>query len=392
MTTGYRYYKKGYNIPQNVIFCTKCVNSNQRPRLTFDENGVCSACNYADFKNQKIDWVQRKKELEQLCEKHRRKDGSFDCIVPSSGGKDSGLVAHMLKNQFGMNPLTVTWAPHLYTEIGFQNHQNHIHVGNLANILITPPGLVHRKLTKLAFENLGEPFLPFIFGQNNMPLQIAEKYKISLMFFGENSEVEYGGNMADAYIPTKDIPASTNQIFSGMPPEKFLELGIKKNDLTPYLAPKKTALQKIGLEVHYFGYYHKWIPQECYYYCVENTGFKANSVRSEGTYSKYASLDDKLDGFHYYLMFIKFGFGRATSDAAHEVRDQHIIREEAVSLVGKFDGEFPSKHYETFLEYCGIEKNQFWEVVDSWRADHVWKKVSGEWCLRHKVDKTGIDD
>jgi len=90
MTTGYRYYKKGYNIPQNVIFCTKCVNSNQRPRLTFDENGVCSACNYADFKNQKIDWVQRKKELEQLCEKHRRKDGSFDCIVPSSGGKDSG--------------------------------------------------------------------------------------------------------------------------------------------------------------------------------------------------------------------------------------------------------------------------------------------------------------
>lgn len=393
MTIGSRYYKRGYNLPKKIIYCTRCVNSNQRPRITFDKYGVCSACNFGDFKNQHINWDQRKKELEQLCDKHRKTDGSFDCIVPSSGGKDSGIVAHKLKHEFGMNPLTATWSPHLYTDIGFQNHQNHIHDGDLANILITPAGKIHRKLTRLAFDIHGDPFLPFNFGQYNMPMQIAEKYNIPLIFFGENSEVEYGGNMDDAYIPTMDwINKPSDIAMSGMPPEKFLEFGISKADLAPYLPPDKNILKKIGLEVHHFGYYHKWIPQENYYYCVENTGFKANPVRSEGTYSKYASLDDKLDGFHYYLMYVKFGFGRATSDAAHEVRDGHITREEAVALVKRFDGEFPSKYFEVFLAYADITEDKFWEVVDSWRADHVWKNISGKWYLRHKVDKTGTDD
>lgn len=393
MSIGSRYYKKGYDVPEGVKFCTKCVNSNQRPRITFDDKGVCSACNFSDFKDNEIDWGAREKELAALCDKHRRSDGSYDVIVPSSGGKDSALVAHMLKNKFNMNPLTVTWAPHLYTDIGFQNHQSHIHVGDLANVLVTPPGGAHRRLTKLAFEHLGDPFLPFIFGQNNMPLQMAERYGISLVFYGENSEVEYGGNMADAYVPTRDWEAkNSNILMSGMPPETFKQYGISDQDLSPYLPPATKKLKDLNLEIHYMGYYHKWIPQENYYYCVENTGFKANPVRSEGTYSKYASLDDKLDGFHYYLMFIKFGFGRATSDAAHEVRDGHITREEAAALVGRYDGEFPSKFYEVFLEYCNISDEQFWEVVDSWRAKHVWVKTGNEWSLRHKVDGSGADD
>lgn len=393
MEVGKRYYAKGYGLPEKIRFCKRCVNSNQRPRIGFDEHGVCSACNFADFKNQKIDWEKREQELITLLDKYRKNDGSYDVIVPSSGGKDSAFVAHMLKHKYGMNPLTVTWAPHIYTDIGFQNHQSHVHVGDLANVLVTPPGKAHRRLTKLAFENLGDPFLPFIFGQNNMPLQMANLYKIPLIFYGENSEVEYGGNMADAFVPTRNWKEkNTNILMSGMPPEKFKEYGLTDKDLYPYLPPPHQQLDELKLQIHYFGYYHKWIPQENYYYCVENTGFKANPVRSEGTYSKYASLDDKIDGFHYYLMFIKFGFGRATSDAAHEVRDGHITREEAQALVGKFDGEFPKNHFQLFLEYCDITEEQFWEVVDSWRAEHVWKKINGEWALRHKVDLSGVDD
>ncbi|EGQ7944301.1 N-acetyl sugar amidotransferase [Vibrio cholerae] len=393
MKNGERYYAKGYNVPTDVRYCKRCVMSNQRPRITFDEHGVCSACNFSDFK-ESLDWSAREAELRVLLDKYRKNDGSYDVIVPSSGGKDSAFVAHMLKFKYNMNPLTVTWAPHLYTDIGFENHQAHIHVGDLANILVTPPGKTHRKLTKLAFEHLGDPFLPFIYGQNNMPLQMAERYGISLIFYGENSEVEYGGNMADAFVPTRDWKfKNTNILMSGMPPETFLEHGITKNDLIPYLPPSVESLEKINLEIHYFGYYYKWIPQENYYYCVENTGFKANPVRSEGTYSKYASLDDRIDGFHYWLMFIKFGIGRATSDAAHEVRDGHITREEAVALVGRFDGEFPMKNYKTFLEYCGITEEEFFKVVDSWRPDHLWSQQdSGEWILRHKVDGSGLDD
>ncbi len=390
---GERYYKKGYGLPETVEYCSRCVVSNQRPRITFDEDGVCSACNFSDYKDKKVNWAEREKELFTLCNKYRRDDGSYDVVVPSSGGKDSGFVAHMLKNKYGMNPLTVTWSPHLYTDIGFKNHQSHIQIGDLYNILVTPPGDTHRKLTKLAFETLGDPFLPFIFGQINMPLQIALRFKIPLIFYGENSEVEYGGRMKDAYNPTRDWKnTNSNILMSGMPPDKFIARGISEKDLYPYMPPGDNQLDELGLQIHYFGYYHKWVPQENYYYCVENTGFEANPVRSEGTYSKYASLDDKLDGFHFYLMFIKFGIGRATSDAGHEVRDGHLTREEAVKLVGRFDGEFPSKYFQTFLDYCDISEEYFWEVVDSWRPDHIWRNVDGQWYLRHKVDGSGIDD
>ena len=133
------------------------------------------------------------------------------------------------------------------------------------------------------------------------------------------------------------------------------------------------------------GYFHKWNPQENYYYCVENTGFKPNKIRSEGTYTRFASLDDKLDGFHYYLMFIKFGFGRATSDAAHEIREGHITREEGVQLVRKYDGEFPEKHFQLFLEYCDMSQSEFHEIVDSWRAKHVWEKKGNDWKLKNQA-------
>ncbi|MHA8087414.1 N-acetyl sugar amidotransferase [Aquirufa sp. Wall-65K1] len=379
--------KERYNLPEEVRFCKKCVMSNQRPRITFDEEGVCSACNFAEYKKHKFDWNKREEELVALLDKHRRNDGSYDVLVPCSGGKDAAYIAHELKHKYNMNPLTVTWAPHIYTEIGFQNLHNMIRVGDLPNILATPPGLTHRKLTKLSFEVLGDPFQPFIYGQYNFPLKAAVQYNIPLIMYGENGEVEYGGDMKNAFKPTRDYKGDqAKHYFSNLLPEDFVKYGLKKEDLLPYMPPKDEELEKIGTEIHFYGYYKKWVPQENFYYCVENTGFKPNSVRSEGTYSKYASLDDQLDGFHYYLSFIKFGIGRCTSDAAHEIRDGHITREEGVALVKKFDGEFPQKYFQTFLEYCDITEEYFFDVIDSWRSDHIWdKNPDGTWALKTTI-------
>lgn len=376
-----------YNLPQEVSFCKKCTISNQRPRITFDDQGVCSACNYAEFKKTKIDWKKREEELAALLDKFRQNDGSYDVIVPASGGKDSAFIAHELKHRYGMNPLTCTWAPHKYTDIGWENFQNMIHVGDLHNILGTPSGATHRKLTKLSFEILGDPFQPFIYGQTNFPLQTAVRYQIPLIMYGENGEVEYGGDMKNAFKPTRDYRSDHKKhYFSGLAPEDLTKYGVEEKDIKSYMAPANEELEKLGAELHFYGYYKKWIPQELFYYCTENTGFKANPVRSEGTYSKYASLDDRLDGFHYYLAYIKFGLGRATSDTAHEIRDGHITREEGVALVNRFDGEFPKKYFEEFLEYCDISESYFWEVIDSWRAEHLWRKSeSGEWELINKV-------
>jgi N-acetyl sugar amidotransferase len=375
---------KQYNLPSEVRYCKKCTISNQRPRITFDEHGVCSACNYAEYKRSKVDWSLREQELIELCNKHRKNDGSYDVIVPCSGGKDGSFVAHQLKYKYGMNPLAVTWAPLLATEIGRKNLDAFIHSG-FDHILGTPNPQITRKLAQLAFKYLGDPFQPFIYGQTNFPMKMAVQHNVSLIIYGENGEVEYGGDMKNAFRPTREIQDHDKHYFSGMPPEFWAEHGMSLADLKPFMAPAFSQIQANFTEIHFLGYYKFWDPQENYYYCKEHTGFNPNTERSEGTYSKYASLDDQIDGYHYHLGFIKFGIGRTTSDAAHEIRDGKITREEGIALVKKYDGEFPRKYLREFLEYVQISEEEFFEVIDSWRSEHLWESRNGVWKLKHTV-------
>lgn len=374
-----------YNLPSEVIYCRKCTISNQRPRITFNADGVCSACQFAEYKRTKIDWSERERELKDLCDRHRRNDGRYDVIVPCSGGKDGGFVAHQLKYVYGMNPLTVTWAPLKATEIGRKNLDNFIRIGGFDNVLGTPNGIITRRLTNLSTLHLGDPFQPFIYGQTNYPLHQAVQNDIQLIMYGENGEVEYGGDMTNALSPTRQIQDHDKHYFSGMPPEFWIEHGVKEADIRPFMAPKFENIMANRTEIHFMGYYKFWDPQENFYYCRDNYSFETNSERSEGTYSKYASLDDKIDGFHYYLGFIKFGIGRTTSDTAHEIRDSKITREEGIALITRYDGEFPNKFYQEFLEYCEISDAQFQEIVDSWRSDHIWRKTHNGWELKHPV-------
>lgn len=377
---------KMYNLLATVMFCKKCVISNQRPRIYLDENGVCNACNYTEKKKTVVDWRQREEELVDLLNRHRKNNGEFDVICPGSGGKDSAFVAHQLKYKYGMHPLTVTWAPHIYTQIGWQNLQSFIHSG-FDNILGTPNGQVHRKMTRLAFDILGDPFQPFIYGQVAFPLQMAVRYNVKLVMDGENAEAEYGGDPKQEDTKGLNLEEMLKYFWSNLGVEELLDYGFSKKDLYYYMPPSADELVDKGVEHRFFSYYKNWIPQEHFYYAAEHTGFKANpDGRSEGTYSKYASLDDKIDGFHFYLMFIKFGIGRATSDAAHEIREGHLIREEGVQLVRKFDGEFPKKHFKEFIRYCDMSEEHFWEVIDSWRSDHLWKKVGDRWELKYQVE------
>jgi N-acetyl sugar amidotransferase len=371
--------KEYYNLPSTVIYCKECVISNQRPRIKFDENNVCSACNHAKKKKKIINWEDREKELNDLLDKHRRKDGYWDVVVPCSGGKDSAYVAHILKHKYKMNPLTVTWAPMLYTDVGIKNLKNMIDSG-LDNIKATPNGKTHRLLTKLSLEIMGDVFQPFIYGQKSFPMNIAVNYKIPLIMYGEQGEVEYGGDNKNENSPTHDSTDDlVNQFFSGFGLDYFERYGLKKNKLNYYYPPSIEKIKDIGIENHYFGYYKKWIPQNNYYYVVENCDFEPEPKgRSEGTYSKYASIDDKLDGYHYYFALLKFGHGRATSDAAHEIRDGHITREEAIALVKKYDHELPVRHFKEFLNYVDLTENEFYQVCERFRADHIWEKKGND--------------
>lgn len=411
-----------YGLPRQIAFCTNCGVSNQRPNSTvehkhtkesrketiaFDENGVCDACRVAAQKNTgAIDWDQRRKELMELCDRYRSKDGSYDCLVPGSGGKDSFYQSWMLKYEFGMNPLTVTWAPHIYTDWGWRNFNSWIHSG-FDNHLVTPNGRVKRLVTRLAVENLFHPFQPFIFGQKSLAPKVAAQMGIPLIFYGEN-EAEYGNPIADTSSAKRDYSyfSSTDEseIYLGGTSIASLkeDYGVSDTDLSLYKPANPEDLEKAGIEVHYLGYYLRWHPQGAYYFAVENGGFEASPERTPGTYSKYNSIDDRIDDLHYYTTYIKFGIGRATYDASQEVRSGDLEREEAVALIRRYDGEFPERFADELMTYLSLpeaqfpvaskmfespimDRDYFMALANRFRSPHLWAHDNGDWRLRRTV-------
>ena len=409
-----------YGLPKDVAFCRKCVLSNQTPNsceeykngkestketIHFNNQGVCDACKMA-LRKEKIDWDEREQELIELCDKFRSKDGSYDCLVPGSGGKDSFYQAHMLKYKYGMHPLTITWAPNMYTDWGWKNHRAWINAG-FDNILYTPNGKNHRLLTRLAVENLFHPFQPFILGQKALAPKVAAMYHIPLIFYGEN-EAEYGNPIQDNTSATRDWKYFTAEdkskiLIAGTSVADLSRyFGITPGELNFYMPADPELIEKEHIEVHYLGYYLKWHPQGAYYYAVENGGFQASTERTAGTYSKYNSIDDKIDDFHYYTTYIKFGIGRATYDAAQEIRNGEITREEGIAFVQKYDGEFPERFADEIFEYLSIkpseypvaskmfeqpemDKEYFMDLADRFRSPHLWKYENGNWKLREQV-------
>jgi N-acetyl sugar amidotransferase len=403
-----------YGMPREVRFCTECNMSNQQPMssneylhrqdsskttLAFDAEGLCNACRFNKLKRTvEIDWAERERELIELCKRYRRDDGSYDCIVGGSGGKDSAMQSHLLKYKYGMHPLTVTWSPHLYTDIGWKNFQNWIHVGGFDNFLYTPNGKIHRLLTRNATINLLHPFQPFILGQKTFVAKMAAQLNIPLIFYGEmpgeygeqishktssyaakGAKVESEGFSLD-YSGGRDV---RDIYLGGKKIGEYLDEGVQMADLKSYLPMDPEVLERRGIEIKYLGYYHKWVPQEAYYYAVENTGFEANPVRTEGTYSKYNSLDDKVDGFFYYTRWIKFGVGRAMMDSAQEIRNHHITKDEGLALMKRYEGEYPERYEREFLDYIGMSRDDFFALCDRFRSPHLWEVHDGAWRLRH---------
>lgn len=404
-----------YGLPREVKFCKKCNMSNQQPMssneyshskaskkttMVFDEYGICHACNFNRLKESgEINWEEREHELIELCNKFRRNDGRYDCIVGGSGGKDSAMQSHLLKYKYGMNPLTVTWAPHLYTDIGWKNFQNWLHVGGFDNYLFTPNGKIHRLLTRNATINLLHPFQPFILGQKTFVAKMALRFDIPLIFYGEMPG-EYGeqiSHTSSSYAKKGDNAESEgfsldyfagrdarDLLLGGKKVGEYVEDGVPMVDLMSYLPMDPDLLSERGVDFKYLGYYKKWVPQEAYYYAVENTGFEANPVRTEGTYSKYNSLDDKTDGFFYFTRWIKFGVGRSMMDSAQEVRNHHISRDEGAALIDRYEGEYPARYEKEFLDYIDMSREEFLSTCDNFRSPHLWAVENGEWVLRHK--------
>ena len=275
-------------LPKEIVFCKNCVVSNQRPRTEFNDQGICSACEWAYEKDNTIDWAHRELELKELCDRYRSNDGSYDVIVPGSGGKDSVFVAHQLKHRFGMNPLSTTWAPFEWTDIGWQTLKNVVDSG-FFNLISQPNGKLHRKLSRIAFERLGDAWEPFAYGQKAWAYHVAEKFGIKLIFYGENGELEYGGSTKYKNSPKETVDDWEKQYYKGSGVDELYMAGVDSGiidpeefcseDLSWYKAPSPQRIKDMGLEMHWFSYYQKWTPQENFYYAAKHTNFKLKSFQ-----------------------------------------------------------------------------------------------------------------
>lgn len=384
----YKELKTLYGLPLHVEFCKKCTISNMRPNSEVEfthtadtqkktihfENGVCDACRLAEQKKN-IDWDVREAQLKKLCDRFRKNNGEYDVLVPGSGGKDSVYAAHIMK-EMGMNVLTCTWSPHGYTPWGRENHDAWLQ--DFDNILVTPKGKTHRLLSRLAVDNLLHIFQPFVLGQKNLAPKIAAAHGIKLVMFGEN-ESEYGNPIADAGKAKRDakyysIDNKKDIYLGGVSLDEIMQrYNVPLSDLSLYLPPPFNE----DIEVHYAGYYKHWHPQSCYYFATEH-GFKPSPERTPGTYSKYNSIDDFVDDYHYYGTYIKFGIGRATYDSAQEIRSGDLTREEGVALVKKYDGEYPARFEKEIFDYLNVDgfpkydRESFLAHCETFKSSHLW--------------------
>lgn len=391
------------NLDFKIEFCSVCTTPNTRPNSCVEfknnnikeyisfKNGICDACMYYKNKKSYIDWDKRKEQLNNLIKKNKS-DNDYDIIVPSSGGKDSTMQCHILKNYHKAKVISYTWAPHIYSTPGFRNLQNMIHNTGVDNILFTPNGKVHRLLTRLAFKNLLHPFQPFILGQKNCGIKFAIDNKIKIFFYGEN-EAEYGNKSEDNDGPFRDLKFClidddedyNELLLSGIKVKDILKkYNLEISDLKPYLPIKKSELKDHEIKIYYLGYYYNWDPQNMYYKAVKECNFKPNDHRTEGSYPKYSSFDDRTDGFHYWTTWIKFGIGRCTEDSSQEIRNGKITREEGLKLVEKYDGDLPLKFLPEFLNYIDMDLDEFFETVDKFRNPLLWEKIGDhQWKLKH---------
>ena len=365
-----------------VTFCKTCLMPDTRPRIEFDDDGICNACHTAE-KKKLIDWEARRQEFHQLVDQYRGKDGAYDCVVPWSGGKDSSAIAYRLKFEFGLNPLLVTCSPLMPNELAVHNREEMIKLG-FDHIMIRPNQKVSRLLSKRFFTERGDPKIHWNAGVNSIPVQVAVNYKIPLIFYAEHGESEYGGRiLSEEHLKMRDFTeVLEHQI--GDDPTNWLDEGIEEHDLAPYAYPDQSEIDQVGIKAMYFGYFFRWSMLDNWNYIKDKfDSMTEPSGRTDGTFTDFDSLDDKIDNLYYYMQFLKFGFGRTVRDACRMIQNGQMSREEGLEHVKKYDSEFPKTYHQEHLEYLDMTETEFVEITDKHRDPAIWEFAGNSWNLRH---------
>lgn len=314
--------------------CRTCVMPDTRPDTPFID-GECSAC-VSYRRRADIDWVGRKRELVDLIESKRNPVAGFDCIVPSSGGKDSHWQTITLL-ELGFRPLVVTATTCHLTEIGRAN------IDNLARyattIEVTGNRTTRAKLNRLGLELVGDISWPEHASIFTVPFRIAGQLGIPLVFYGECPQEAYGGPEGTETAKRMDGRWVTE--FGGFlglrATDLVSEQGITKQDLDHYRLPKPELMDCV--EAYFLGQFLEWDSHRNAL-VAERSGMRLMHPSPANWWSG-ENLDNAQTGLHDHLMFRKYGYGRACAQVSVDIRMGRLGRDEGLQIVRERDGLFP---------------------------------------------------
>jgi N-acetyl sugar amidotransferase len=328
--------------------CLRCTIPDTRPDTPFID-GVCAAC-ISFGKRPEVDWAARKRDLEALLERGRNGSG-YDCIVPSSGGKDSTYQVLQLR-ALGARVLVVTATTCHLTPIGRAN------IDNLARyattIEVTPSRNVRAKMNRIGLEQVGDISHPEHVAIFTTPFRVAAQYGIPLLFYGENPQNQYGGPIGSE--EAKQLTRRWRSEFGGFlglrPADLVGQYGITEDDVAEYLMPEEDALERAGVEAHFLGQYLGWDSHRNAEEAARH-GMRQQKPCAANWWD-FENVDNAQTGIHDHGMYRKYGYGRGCAQIAVDVREGRIHREDALEWVHQHDGEFPRV-------YAGVS---FLDVLD----------------------------
>jgi N-acetyl sugar amidotransferase len=370
-------------VVEGLSWCKSCLTMSTRPRITFDARGWCNACVWAERKKN-IDWNVRQLELEELLSKHRSTNGVFDCVVPCSGGKDGSYVAYNLKYKYGMNPLCITITPALALPLGNKNLHSFIERG-YNHISVNPDQEAMRTLNKVGFIEMGFPYYGWLISIQTAVIRIALAFNINLIFYGEDGEVEYGGSTETSKNPIYDVQYQRKVYLEGGYEKVLSASGLSPSQLNLFRFPSESELNNHNLQLTHWSYFENWDPYRNYLIAKEYCGLQEAEDSNAGTFTNFSQNDQALYALHTYLMYLKFGFGRANQDACIEVRRGAMDREQAVNLVRLYDGHYPEDFIQLYLEYYQMTQAEFDKVLDRYANQDLFEKINGRWKPRFLI-------
>ena len=368
-------------------YCKKCVQTDTRPGIVFDDDGICMACRFHE-ERKRIDWDERERQLREIADWARRNaHGGFDCIVGVSGGKDSHFQALYARERMGLKVLLVNCAPDAITEVGRHNLENLVQHG-FDMISFRPNPKVMRAVTRRAFFEYGNPVKPSEYPLYAVSYQAALKFGIPLIIQGENPALTLG--IVDFLDTTDDaLNIRHHNTLAGGNASDWVQEGIELKDLQFYQFPDGDELRK-GVRAIYLNYYVKeWSRHSNTEFAVAHglRGRPGHDPNLTGRLNPYGSVDSDMQIVNQMLKYYKFGFGFVTDEVCYDIRERRLSREEAIGLVERYDGKCDERYICEFCEYIDISVEEFWQVVDSFVNKKLFRKdpATGEWKPKFKV-------